>query len=376
MRRHPIWLTALASAGLVAGCSGAADEPDADPRSATPPTSVTPAPTASPAASPLNRPVTIAMAGDVHFEGVLRQRLADPATALAPVTATLASADIAIVNLETSVGDDGRPEPGKRFTFHAPATAFDALAAAGVDVATMANNHALDFGREALPVTFAAIEAAASAVPRLTVVGLGRDAAEAFRPARLDVGGTVVATLGATVADTDPTADPTGDWAATATTAGTADAVDPRRLLGAVARAGRSADVVVVYVHWGVQGQRCPSEGQRSLAADLVDAGADVVVGSHAHVLQGDGRLGDGYVAYGLGNYAWYTQGSSDGADTGVLTLSVQPAVSRAGRATVTDVQWEAARIGADGLPARVDGADAERFAAERRALQQCAGLR
>ncbi|MCW2816980.1 MAG: Poly-gamma-glutamate biosynthesis protein, partial [Nocardioides sp.] len=300
-----------------------------------PPAPTSPVPTSEPAEPPRRpRPVTVAVAGDVHFEGVLRERLGDPATALAPVTRALAAADVAVVNLETSVGAGGRPEPDKRYVFQAPPSAFTALAAAGIDVATMANNHALDLGREPLAGTFAAIEAAGEADPPLAVVGLGRDVREAFRPALVDVDGTVVATIGATTAALDPTADPTGQWAATATTPGTADAVDPTRLLRSVTATARTADVVVVHVHWGVQGEGCPSDDQRTLAADLVAAGADVVVGSHTHRLQGDGRLGRGYVAYGLGNYAWYTQGSEASATTGVLTLRVRPAATPAGRAT------------------------------------------
>ncbi len=321
------------------------------------------------------RPVTIAVAGDVHFEGRLRGRLADPATALAPATSALASADVAIVNLESSVGTGGRPEPGKRYTFQAPPSAFTALAAAGIDVASMANNHALDFGREPLRGTFGAIDAAATADPPLAVVGIGRDADDAFRSATVDVDGTVVATVGATVAGLDPTADPTGQWAATDDAPGTADAIDPVRLLLGVEEADRSADVVVVYMHWGVQGERCPDDAQRSLAADLVDSGADIVVGSHTHQLQGDGRLGDGYVAYGLGNFAWYTQASEATSVTGVLTLTVKPAPSRTGRATVTRTEWEPARIGADGLPVKMDRAAVAGFEADRAALRACSGL-
>ncbi|HET6938701.1 MAG TPA: CapA family protein [Nocardioides sp.] len=368
-------------AGLLAGtlmlpaCDGSPEPESATVR--TPRPSVVPSEISSSAPQDLEpkRPVTIAFAGDVHFEGVLRDRLDDPASALAPVTGTLAAADLAVVNLETSIGSGGRAEPGKRFTFQAPATALTALADAGVDVATMANNHALDFGREALPSTFDAIDAAAQADPPLAVVGVGRDVAEAFRPARSDVDGTVVATIGATIADTDPTADPTGQWAATGTSAGTADAVDPHRLLRSVARADRRADVVVVYVHWGVQGHSCPTGRQRSLARALVERGADVVVGSHAHRLQGDGHLGDGYVAYGLGNYVWYTPSPGSGADTGVLTLTVRPASAPGGRASVTDAVWEPARIGADGLPDIVTGAAVDDFRVERRGLRACAGL-
>jgi Bacterial capsule synthesis protein PGA_cap len=376
-------LTHLGSllAGLLAGtlmlpaCEGSPEPESAPvqtPRQSVVPSEISPA---TPQDPEPKRSVTIAFAGDVHFEGGLRDRLDDPASALAPVTGTLAAADLAVVNLETSIGSGGRAEPGKRFTFQAPATALTALADAGVDVATMANNHALDFGQEALSSTFDAIDAAGKADPPLAVVGIGRDVAEAFRPARSDVDGTVVATIGATIADTDPTADPTGQWAATGTSAGTADAVDPRRLLQSVARADRRADVVVVYVHWGAQGESCPTGRQRSLARALVERGADVVVGSHAHRLQGDGHLGDGYVAYGLGNYVWYTPSAGSGADTGVLTLTVRPASAPGGRATVTDVAWEPARIGADGLPAIVTGAAVEDFRAERRGLRACAGL-
>ena len=367
---------AAASAGvavLAASVACSSGGPGVDPA---------PGPSSSPsstATSPRNPgradPLTIALAGDVHFEGALERRLDRPAMALAPAAATLAAADVAILNLETSLGSGGRPEPGKRYPFQAPPAALTALAAAGIDVASMANNHALDYGRAPLPSTFDAIEKAKLADPPLAVVGFGRDVDEAFRPARTEVAGTVVATIGATVADQDPTADPTGQWAATADSAGTADALQPARLLAAVRQAARSADVVVVYMHWGVQGESCPSGAQRSLAADLVEAGGDIVVGSHTHVLQGDGRLGAGYVAYGLGNYAWYTQSSETTPATGVLTLTVRPPVSPDGRASVVDAEWEGASIGADGLPTPLAGAAASGFDTDVRALRACAGL-
>ena len=105
----------------------------------------TPAPRPQPAAE-----ITLAFAGDVHFEGRVSTRLeTDPATALGPVATELSRADLAMVNLETAIADGGTPEP-KEFYFRAPATAFTALRAAGVDVTTMANNHGADFGRPGL----------------------------------------------------------------------------------------------------------------------------------------------------------------------------------------------------------------------------------
>ncbi|WP_322921853.1 CapA family protein [Nocardioides renjunii] len=368
---------AVLLAVLLAGCTSSEgpsppDAPTTSPSASTP-TDPSPSTTAPREPSPAPaRPaaVRIALAGDVHFEGPLAGRLADPATALAPVARVLSSADLAVVNLETSVGSGGRPAPGKRFTFSAGPAAFTALAAAGVDVATMANNHAVDFGRARLPSTLRAARAAAGADPPLAVIGVGRTADEAYRPALTDVDGTVVATVTASVADQDPTADPTGQWAATDRRAGTADAMDPARLLATVRRAAREADAVVAYLHWGVQGERCPSPDQRSLARRLVDAGADVVAGTHAHELQGDGRLGEAYVAYGLGNFAWYSPGP-----TGVLTLTVRPARERSGRATVTRARWWPGAIGADGLPRAVTGAAAADFRSDVAALRACAGL-
>ncbi len=367
----PVGGIVLAATVACTSADPSAQQPSDPPPSAAPTTSAP----ASPDPEPAPGRVTIAVAGDVHFEGVLRDRLSDPETALAPVTRTLAAADVAIVNLETSVGTGGRPEPGKRYTFQAPTTAFTALSAAGIDVVTLANNHALDFGRAPLAGTFRAIEAASRTDPPLAVVGIGRNAAEAFRPARVDVEGTAVLVIGATVADDDPTADPTGHWAARADSPGTADAIRPAGLLRAVARADRTADVLVVYMHWGVQGERCPTRAQRSLAADLVATGADIVVGSHSHRLQGAGRLADGYVAYGLGNYVWYTQASDATSVTGVLTLTVQPARSPAGRAKVTDTAWEPARIDADGLPRPLSTSAAADVRTELAALRACAGL-
>lgn len=317
--------------------------------------------------TPEPRPITIAFAGDVHFEGSLEARLDDPRTALSPIARELSEADLTVVNLETSVGTGGNPEP-KRFTFKAPPSAFDALAVAGVDVVTMANNHAGDFGRDGIRQALDAADAARSANPPLAVVGIGHDVDEAFAPAVVDVGGTTVAVLGASAADDDPTADPTGHLAATDSQPGTADAVDPTLLVRAVEQARTEADVVVVFLHWGIQGQSCPSDAQTELARATAEAGADIVVGSHAHRLQGAGMLGDTFVAYGLGNFAWYTQASSATTATGILTVTVDGG-------NVTGHELTPAVIGSDGLPHPVDGSQAERMTDEFAQLADCTDL-
>jgi poly-gamma-glutamate synthesis protein (capsule biosynthesis protein) len=363
----PVLLAALVA---VACSAGDAREPKVSRLAGASPSSGESIPAAPPTVdatiTPESRPITIAFAGDVHFEGSLRARLDDPPSALAPIAPELSAADLTIVNLETSIGTGGRPEP-KRFTFQAPPTVFDALAAAGIDVVSMANNHAGDYGRDGIRHALDAAAAQSGNQP-LAVIGIGHTADDAFAPASFDIDGTTIAVLAASAADDDPTADPTGHLAATDTQPGTADAVDPTRLVQAVEQARTDADVVVVYLHWGVQGESCPSGAQRALAQTMAEAGADIVVGSHAHRLQGAGLLGDAFVAYGLGNFVWYTQASDATTTTGVLTATVDGGA-------VVNQDLAPAVIGSDGLPHPADGEEADRLAEDFAELAECADL-
>ena len=119
-------------------------------------------------------------------------------------------------------------------------------------------------------------------------------------------------------------------------------------------------------MHWGVELQQCPSPDQRALARQLVAAGADVVVGGHAHRVQGAGRMGHALVGYGLGNFVWY--GTSElSTQTGVLVVTV------AGR-RVLGYRWVPARI-VDGVPHPLTGSDRSREVATWRSLRGCTGL-
>jgi Bacterial capsule synthesis protein PGA_cap len=302
--------------------------------------------------------VTIAFGGDVHFEGVLEQRLArDPETAIGPIATVLRGADLAVVNLETAVTTRGTSQT-KSFTFRAPATAFRALRAAGVDVATMANNHGMDFGVTGLTDS---LRAAADA--RFPVVGIGRDADQAFSPYIATVNRQRIAVIGATqVLDGNLAA----AWTAGDGKPGLASAYQVERLLAAVRAARRKADTVVVDLHWGKELESCPIERQRQLASRLVQAGADIVVGSHAHVLLGGGYLDNAYVDYGLGNFVFYARGGVT-ARSGVLSLTVR------GRA-VTRSRWIPATI-SGGVPIPLGGAAADRAISSWKALRGCTGL-
>ncbi|WP_214409974.1 CapA family protein [Sphaerisporangium fuscum] len=305
-----------------------------------------------------HKPFTIAFGGDVHFEGMLRNRLANPATALGPISSVLRRADLTMVNLETAITQGGTPAPGKQFTFRAPPTAFTALKAAGVDVASMANNHGMDYMESGLRDSLAAIRRT-----HFPVVGIGANAAQAYKPFRKTVNGNRVAIIGATqVMDSQFIQ----AWTATDTKGGLASAKDEQRLLAAVRQARKSADTVIVHLHWGTELQKCPNQAQLSLAPKLIAAGADVIVGGHAHILLGSGYLKGRYVNYGMGNFVFYNSGPLTGA-TGVLTLTIE------GRKVLKD-QWTPARI-SGGIPIPVTGTAKQQAVANWKSLRGCAGL-
>jgi poly-gamma-glutamate synthesis protein (capsule biosynthesis protein) len=134
-------------------------------------------------------------------------------------------------------------------------------------------------------------------------------------------------------------------------------------------RAARSvADVVIVYMHWGQEYNECPIELQRRAAAALAEAGATVIVGTHAHVLQGGGWLGPTYVAYGLSNFVWWYNDAASN-DTGVLRVTLTGS-------TITGVEFLPAYIDrVTGQPIPSTGDEAARIAARYDSLQGCTGL-
>jgi poly-gamma-glutamate synthesis protein (capsule biosynthesis protein) len=278
------------------------------------------------------------------------------ADTLGPLGAALAAADLSMVNLDTAITERGTPAVPD-FHFRAPPAALDALRATGIDVVTMANSHAVDYGATGLADTLTAIGS-----HQLPVVGVGANAGRAYAPWYTTIRGTRVAILGA-----DQVRDRTlSAWTAGTSSPGVASAYS-QRLLDAVRQAHQNAQVVVVYLHWGNEGQECPSSTQASLARQLAEAGADAVVGSRAHQLMGSGWLGSTYVGYGLGNFLWWRDNAMSN-DTGVLTLTF-----RGGHAV--GAAFTPARIDNRGVPVPAVGNTADRIRATARRAAACAGL-
>ena len=342
--------TAAILAAILVAVTACGSGPDSATPTAHPSSRPTPAVTTTTAAGPATsngtelgsgKAVTIAFGGDIHFAPPLEATLSrNPTTMLDGVKPLLAGADLAVVNLETSIGTDGDQQT-KKFTFQAPPAAFDPLSAAGIDVISMANNHALDFGQAGFAQTLTAITA-----KNAPVIGVGANETEAYRPFTATVHGQRIAIIAATqIIDSNLVS----SWTATATNPGVASAKRVDRLLQAVADARRSADTVVVFMHWGTEKIHCPNQDQLSLAPQLVDAGADLVIGTHAHRVQGAGYLGRAYVAYGLGNLM-FKVGSPEAREAGILSITIT------GR-RVDDAAWHPVTIGADYRPT-IDSAE------------------
>ena len=306
------------------------------------------------------REVTFAFGGDVHFPAGsnLGDRLSDdPTTALGPtVPQLLSGATLSMVNLESALTEGTCPSPqSKTYVFYAPASAIDAFRHAGVTLITNTNNHGEDCGPGGLQQALAI-----KSRTGYPILGIGQNADQAFAPYKTVIKGQRIAIIAATqVIDSDLQQ----AWTATATQPGLASAYDVSALVSAVEKVRRWADTVIVYLHWGTQLDACPNPLQEPLANALVKAGADIVVGTHAHVLLGGGYLGSAYVDYGLGNFAFYDNTPPEN-QSGSLVITAT------GR-RIDAVTWRPAVI-VDDLPQPLSGTAAAGALANWNAARSC----
>jgi poly-gamma-glutamate capsule biosynthesis protein CapA/YwtB (metallophosphatase superfamily) len=293
--------------------------------------------TAIPTTTSSPRAVTVAFGGDVYGQPPVRRLLEQGVNPLAAIAPVLRRADLAVVNLETAVGHRGEPRD-KRFVFQADPSLLAALRDAGIGAVSVANNHSFDHGLDGFLETLDNVRSAG-----LVAFGGGRDAAEAYAPALIGVGGVTVALVGIAVIGPDDGDRAIGDRP------GTTNGRDLEATLGAIRAAKALTPIVLVMVHWGAERARCPRPFERDLAARMLDAGASAVVGAHPHVLQGVARTDDRLIAYSIGNFVFAGLDEAT-RQTGVLTLTLEPD----GR--VSGYTWDPARIDGGGRPIPLDG--------------------
>jgi poly-gamma-glutamate capsule biosynthesis protein CapA/YwtB (metallophosphatase superfamily) len=369
---------ALAAAVLalaVAGCQGApqpraagTQPPAQASTTAVPaPSKTPPSPTTSTTTTSDPGTLTMAFAGDVHFEDYVAPLARDP-HGLDELQASLGAADLAMVNLETAITERGTMI-GKEFHFRAPASALDTIKSAGIDAVSMANNHGVDYGAVGLKDTLAAKKT--SPIP---IVGIGKDEDEAFAPAILEAKGLKVAVFGASEVFEMTLA----RYSAGPGKGGIASASPVSRIRSAVSAAAAKYDVVVVFLHWGLDYQACPDQLSAQTARALEDAGADIIVGGHSHRVNGAGWLGRSYVDYGFGNFVWWRSHEPD-SRSGVLTLSIDVDAARGtkrGRSSaVRKAVWTPMLIGTDGIPREPDATNSARLLKLWKQASACSGL-
>lgn len=224
------------------------------------------------------------MVGDVMLGRLVNEALKEraPGYPWGDTLPILRGADIRMCNLECAISDRGEPwsETPKEFHFRSDAKNIDVLRAANMNIASLANNHALDYGYDALVDTLELLDAAA-----IHHAGAGRTLSEAEQPAIMRTGGGKVGVIAFT--DNEPV------WEATSGKPGVFYVpVEPRdgravHLLELIKQTKNAVDLLIVSTHWGPNWGYEPPPEHVPFAHAMVDAGADVLFGHSGHVFRG-----------------------------------------------------------------------------------------
>lgn len=220
----------------------------------------------------------------------------------------LQTADITLVNNEFTFSDRGAPID-KYYTFRGKPERVGIYKELGVDIVSLANNHAYDFGADAFSDTMSVLKDAG-----IAYVGGGKNKAEAKKPFYFIVNGYKFAFTAATRAE-KYIATPE----ATETSSGVLRTYDPTEYIGVIKEAEKECDFNIAYVHWGAEDSHEIEPVLPPMADKFAAAGADIIIGAHAHVLQGIGYSGEVPVVYNLGNFIF----NAKTIDTGILELTV-----------------------------------------------------
>ncbi|MBP1932907.1 CapA family protein [Ammoniphilus resinae] len=258
-------------------------------------------------------PITLTFAGDTMMAGrvagiVERKGMDYPFTDAAPI---FQDSDLTMVNLETPLSKRGSAKD-KEYTYRSDPRMAEALKKAGVDIVTVANNHALDYGIDAFLDTFDFLNQAG-----VSFVGGGKNTQEAYSPVTVEVKGKKVSVFGFSRVLAE------ANWHAGKDTPGMASAYDPELVYQAVEPIIGKSDYTIVLLHWGKELAEEPLPYQVELAHGLIDRGVDLVIGSHPHVLQGLEWYKDKLIAYSLGNFIFTTSRVAEGRQSGILKVSL-----------------------------------------------------
>ncbi|MCR5418341.1 MAG: CapA family protein [Lachnospiraceae bacterium] len=267
-------------------------------------------------------PVTMVFTGDICFHDPFanmasyRQRGSDIEKCIDSYLLTeMREADFCVVNNEFPYSNRGTPAAGKTYTFRSKPENVKIMNEIGVDVASVANNHAFDHGEDAFLDTLDILKEAG-----IASVGGGRNIEEAAAPVILEKGGMKIGIIAATQIERTGSPETRG---ATDTLPGVMRSfseAEQARFLEAAKSARQQCDFLIAFVHWGSENTDVLDSWQTGQAAALAECGVDLIVGAHPHCLQGLGQCGGVPVIYSLGNY-WF---NSKRVDTALLKVVIE----------------------------------------------------
>lgn len=210
-------------------------------------------------------------------------------------------ADIMTINNEFTYSTRGEPLPNKLYTFRAHPSRVNILKEMGVDIVSLANNHAYDYGEVSLLDTMATLNDA-----DILYYGAGHNLEEAMSPVYFEIDGKTIAYVAASRAEKNKMTPQ-----ATEDSPGILRCYDTELFIEKIKEADKYADYVIAYLHWGTELTHVLEEVQVTTGKEYIDAGADIVLGAHPHVLQGFEYYNGKPIAYSLGNF-WFTSYTYD----------------------------------------------------------------
>lgn len=257
--------------------------------------------------------ISIAFVGDVMFDWSIRDTIQKHGVhyPFELVKREILEADFAFLNLETAVTSRTDKFPGQLFYIKSDVNTLKGIKDAGFDMVSIANNHVLDYKVDGLLDTMNALDEQG-----LLYVGAGVDADAAYSSKEVVIKGKKFRFLAFSRFL------PSVEWYARDNRPGMASGYQLDKVISSITEQKKDADYLIVYLHWGVEKTNTPAQYQKEYIKQIIEAGADAIVGSHPHWLQGFEYYNEKPVAYSLGNFLFPSYVRGHDAETGILHIS------------------------------------------------------
>ena len=221
----------------------------------------------------------------------------------------LKDSDISVANNEFTISNRGSKMPGKMYTFRGAPERIAIYEEMGIDLVTLANNHVYDFGEIAFNDMIDSLDEY-----KMPHIGAGKNIDEAKKPYYFIVNGYKIAFVNATRAEKNILTPE-----ATTTNSGVFRCYDPTELINTIKETKAKSDYVIALIHWGREDSHELGQVQIDTSKDYINAGADAIIGSHAHMLQGIEFYNHKPIFYNIGDFIF----NNEDKDTGIAQIKI-----------------------------------------------------